>query len=482
MTITHNSGNAQKKLRVVLWTTGKVASEAAKTILERPNLELVGAYAFSSEKSGVDVGELIGLASKLGITATDNLEELIALEPDCVAYMPLHPDVSQMEKLLNAGINIATTASFMTGFAYGEQDKQRLEAAAQAGNASLFGSGINPGWVDNLTATASGLCKEVNQVRILESFNIGLWAADANQNELGWGRPAGDPGHAEAIEKATLAFGDAVETIAAMFHFALDDVRCEVSFAHAAEDLDVPGRDVKKGTVAGIMAKWLGIANGLPVIDATVQWSVGDELSPPWDIAMAYLIDVEGTPNINMRVEVLPDLTLPEEELMTIGFMFPANPVVNAIPAVVAARPGIVTYADLQPVTSALVPKPVQARPPKLKEEEPDFVPANAHSAHSGSIDGTWQVVIKAPTGNQETELLIQEEGGQISGIQRGQGTDSPILDAQRQGNHIQWVNQVTKPFKLKVKFNGVIEGNVMTGKCKAGIMGSYPFTATKKI
>ena len=480
MTNIHGNDNMKDKLRVVLWTTGKVASEAAKAILERPNLELVGAYAFSSEKSGKDVGDLIGITNTLGIKATGNIDELIALKPDCVAYMPLHPDVTHMERLLEAGINIATSASFMTGFAYGEEDKQRLQAAAQAGQASLFGSGINPGWVDNLTATACGLCKEVNQVRILESFNIGLWAGDANQNELVWGRPAGDPGHAEAIEKATQAFGDAVETIAAMFHFPLDDVRCEVSFAHATEDLDVPGRDVKQGTVAGIMAKWLGIANGLPVIDATVQWSVGDELSPPWDIAMAYLIDVEGTPNINMRVEVLPDLTLPEEELMTIGFMFPANPVVNAIPAVVAARPGIVTYADLQPVTSKMVPKPVPTRPPRLKVEEPELLPARTETS-LGSIAGTWQVVIKAPTGNQETELLIEQEGDKIFGVQRGQGTESPILDAQLQGNQIHWVNQVTKPFKLKVKFNGVIEGNVMTGKCKAGIMGSYPFTASKQ-
>ena len=77
--------------------------------------------------------------------------------------------------------------------------------------------------------------------------------------------------------------------------------------------------------------------------------------------------------------------------------------------------------------------------------------------------------------------MLVQQEGGQIFGIQRGQGTESPILDAKLQGNQFQWVNQVTKPFKLKVKFNGIIEGNVMTGKCKAGIMGTYPFSAVKQ-
>ncbi|WP_290579839.1 hypothetical protein [Ketobacter sp.] len=471
----------EKPFRVVQWTTGKVASEAAKTILERPELELVGAYAFSEEKHGQDLGDLLKLGRKLNITATHNIDELIALKPDCVAYMPLHPNIEHMETLLRAGINIATTASFMTGYAYGDADRARLEAAAQAGQASLFGSGINPGWVDNLTAAAAGLCKEVNQIRILESFNIGLWAGDANQDGLGWGRPANDPGHADAIRQATLPFGDAVETIAAMFDFPLDEVRCDVSFAHASEDLDVPGRTVKAGTVAGIMAKWLGIADDMTVIDATVQWSVGDELDPPWDIAMAYLIEVEGTPQINLRVEVLPDLTLPEEELMTIGFMFPANPVVNAIPAVVMAPAGIVTYADLKPITSRMVPKPIPPREPRLKVDDPEPAMAVAPSSSGNSVEGTWHVTIKAPTGNQETQLVIQQEGDTIVGVQKGQSMDSPIHDAALNGNQIQWINHVSKPFKLKVKFNGTVDGNRMTGKCKAGIMGTYPFTAIRQ-
>ncbi len=474
--------STERPLRVVQWTTGKVAREAIKVILDRPNLELVGVYAYSKEKAGQDVGDLAKLGRKLGIKATNDIDALIALKPDCVVHMPLHPEVEDMARLLRAGINIATTASFMTGWGYGEEARRKLEEAAQSGKASLFGSGINPGWIDNLTAAASSLCREVNQVRIVESFNIGLWAGDANQDALGWGRPAGDPTHAKDVEKTTLPFGDAVETIAALFKFKLDDVRCEVEFAHATQDLDVPGRTVKKGTVAGIMAKWLGISAGLPVIEATVQWSVGDDITPAWEVAMAYLVEIDGTPQIKMRVEVLPeDLTLPIEELMTIGFMFPALPVVNAIPAVVAARPGIVTYADLPPMTSVLRPKALKKQPPTPVIEAPaPLTPQRESASGPVSVEGKWNVTVKGPTGPQVTELLIERLDGKLGGVQTGQGMSSPITDVTLEGNKIRWLNHVTKPMKLKVEFSGVIEGATMTGKCKAGFMGSYPFTATK--
>jgi 2,4-diaminopentanoate dehydrogenase len=471
-----------RRLRVVQWTTGKVARESLKTILERPGLELVGVYAWSKEKAGQDAGDLAKIGRKLGIKATSDIDEIIAMKPDCVVYMPLHPDVEQMARLLRAGVNIATSASFMTGRGFGEEARRKLEDAAQAGKASLFGSGINPGWVDNLTATAAGLCREVNLIRIVESFNIGLWAADANQDVLGWGRPAGDPGHARDVEKATLPFGDAVEAIARMFHFELDEVRCEVEFAHATRDAEVPGRTVKKGTVAGIMSKWLGISGGHPVMELIVQWTVAEEIDPPWEIAMAYLIEVNGTPQIKLRAEVLPeDMTLPMEELMTIGFMFPALPVVNAIPGVVAARPGIVTYADLKPVTSVFRPRAQKKYAPPLVEATPKPVAKTAApDAGSIGIEGKWNIVVKGPTGPQATELVIERKDGQLGGAQSGQGMSSPISDVSVDGNAISWVNHVTKPMKLKVTFTGTFDGATMTGKCKAGFLGSYPFTGTR--
>jgi hypothetical protein len=347
-----------RPLRVVQWTTGNVARQAAKAVLGRSDLQLIGVYAHSDEKVGKDVGELVNLGRVVGVAATNDIDALIALKPDCVLYMPLHPDVEQLTQLLRSGINVLSTASFITGRAYGEQARKQLDDAARAGGVSLFGSGVNPGYADYLTAVASGPSRDVRYVRVLESFNIGLWAGDANQDELGWGRPAGDAGHAEDIIKATAPFGDAVESMAELFGVTLDGIRCDVDFAHALTDVDsIPRRTVKSGTVAGIESKWIGSVSGTDVIEACVRWTVAPDIEPEWDIAMAYQIEVRGYPQVNVRVEVLPaDMdSMSLDDMMAIGSVITAMPVVNAIPAVVAARPGIVTYADLPPQASRLV-------------------------------------------------------------------------------------------------------------------------------
>jgi 2,4-diaminopentanoate dehydrogenase len=202
-------------------------------------------------------------------------------------------------------------------------------------------------------------CREVHHLRITESFNIGLWASDSNQDDLGWGRPAGDPGHAEAVRQATAVFGDAVESMAHQLGMTLDDIRCEVQFAHATADAEVPGRNVPKGSVAGIDVCWIGGADGHDLVEAQVRWAVSADLDPDWDVAMAYLIEVRGDPQISLRVDVLPaDLAnFRLEDVSAMGASITAMPVVNAIPSVVAARPGIVTYCDLPTIASRLRPK-----------------------------------------------------------------------------------------------------------------------------
>jgi 2,4-diaminopentanoate dehydrogenase len=350
--------SSDSPIRVVQWTTGNVARQAVASIVERPDLELVGVYAYSKDKAGRDIGELAGLGKTVGVLATDDIDAIVALAPDCVLYMPLHPDVDHLTRLLRAGINVLTTASFLTGRAYGDAARAALDEAAKAGNASLFGSGINPGWADQLAVVASAVCRSVDHVTVFESFDIGMWAGDANQDELGWGRPAGDPGHADDVVKATAPFGDAVEAMAELLGAAIDDIRCDVEFAHATKDLDIPGRQVAAGTVAGLDVRWIGSRGGTDIVEAHIRWTVTGELDPAWEVAMAYAIEVRGYPQVNLRVEVLPQdmASMSLEEMLAIGSVITAMPVVNAIPAVVAARPGIVTYADLTTQSSRHLP------------------------------------------------------------------------------------------------------------------------------
>ena len=363
------------RIRLVQWTTGNISRAAVKAVLERPDLELVGVFAYSADKVGKDVSELCDLDGPLGVQATNDIDAIIALKPDCVIYMPLHPDMDHLERLLRAGINVATTAHFMTGRAYGEEARQRLQAAALDGGVSLFGSGINPGYVQQLAAVASNICRTASYVSILESFDIGPWAGDANQDELGWGRAAGDPGHAADIEKATIPFGDTCEALAGMLGLRVDDVRCDVEFAHSVKNLDIPGRDVQAGTVAGIWARWIGSVGGLDVVETAVRWTITPDIEPLWDIAMAYQIEVRGYPNVTLRAEVLPEFgSMSMDEMVGMGSVITAMPVVNALPAIVAARPGIVGYQDLSSVATRLVPaEPTAPAVPAPAPRHPHF-------------------------------------------------------------------------------------------------------------
>lgn len=96
------------------------------------------------------------------------------------------------------------------------------------------------------------------------------------------------------------------------------------------------------------------------------------------------------------------------------------------------------------------------------------------------SVEGTWNVTIKGPTGPEKTTLVLESKEGVLSGTQSGKGTTTEIVDARFDGTNLYWVNNITKPMKMKCEFNGVVDGDKLAGKMKAGFMGSFPFTAEK--
>src|SRR5690349_20828358 len=97
--------------RVVQWTTGNVGRQSVQAVVSHPDLELVGCYAWSDDKVGRDVGELCGLAPT-GVVATNDVESLLASKPDCVVYNPMWADADEMVRILEAGVNIVSTAAF----------------------------------------------------------------------------------------------------------------------------------------------------------------------------------------------------------------------------------------------------------------------------------------------------------------------------------------------------------------------------------
>ena len=107
---------------------------------------------------------------------------------------------------------------------------------------------------------------------------------------------------------------------------------------------------------------------------------------------------------------------------------------------------------------------------------------SEAASRAPASVEGQWTVTVKSPTGPMDSSLVLQKNNGALGGIQSGQGSQDVIdeITYNHTTGEIEWINQIKKPVKLKLQFKGVVAGNTMTGKVKAGFMGSFGFTAVK--
>jgi hypothetical protein len=343
--------------RVVQWTTGNVGKSSVAAIAGNPTLELVGCYAWSPDKAGRDVGELAGI-EPLGVTATNDVDALLARKPDVVVYNPMWINVDELVRILEAGINVVATASFITGHNQGD-GRDKLADACRRGGSTMFGSGISPGYVNQLAVVAAGICDRVDKITVNEAADTTFYDSPETEKPVGFGLPIDHPDLQSMTRKGTGVFAEAVRMIGDALGIELDEVRCDAEYAKTTEDLDLGSWTIPAGCVAGVFISWKGIVGGVTRVELTLRWRKGQTLEPDWQIDQdGWVIEVAGRPTVNMKVGFLPPpyfeaTTL--EEFMVLGHIMTAMPAINAIPAVVTAPPGIATYNDLP----LIVPKGV---------------------------------------------------------------------------------------------------------------------------
>lgn len=337
------------KYRVVQWTTGNVGKSSLQSIVANSQFELVGCYAWSPEKAGRDAGELVGI-DPTGVMATNDVDALLALKPDCVVYNPMWIDVDELVRILSAGVNVVTTASFITGHNLGD-GRERVEQACRQGGSTMFGSGVSPGFAELLAIVSAMVCNRVDKVTVDEAADTTFYDSPDTERPVGFGQPIDNPELAQMAEKGTAIFGEAVRLVADALGVELDEIRCVPQFAQTTADLEMASWTIPAGCVAGVYISWQGIVSGRTVIDLNVRWRKGQTLEPDWKIDQdGWVIQIDGQPTVTTKVGFLPPpyfqaTTL--AEFMALGHIMTAMPAINAIPAVVAAAPGIVTYADL---------------------------------------------------------------------------------------------------------------------------------------
>ena len=193
-----------------------------------------------------------------------------------------------------------------------------------------------------------------------EAADTTFYDSPETERPAGFARPIDDPALPEMARQGTAVFGEAVALVADALGVDLDEIVCETEFAQTTEDLVMASWTIPAGHVAGVAASWQGRVGGRTVVELSVRWKKGTTLDPDWTIEEGHTIEIAGRPTVRTTLSYLPPpdfaaTTL--EEFMVLGLIITAMPAVNAVPLVVAAPPGIVTYNDLPlPPPRGLVP------------------------------------------------------------------------------------------------------------------------------
>lgn len=355
-----------KKYRVVHWGTGATGRFALRAILERTDFELVGHYVFNPQKAGTDSGELIGLPP-VGVKATHDLDALIALKPDVVTYfgngIGRSVDVSRdMARFLEAGINVVTTsvAELISRESTSAEVLAIIDSACEKGGASIFSSGIDPGFATTqLAVTAQSAMHRVDTLRLQEFCDYGIYPDETTLREFfGFGKPLDAQTPVARGELLRNLWTGTVQENARMLGIQLDKLRTTHRTSPARNNYDTAIGRIEEGTTSAMWFQLIGVAQGRDrVILEHVNWIDRGDVPVDWPTppgfrggksACAYRLVVEGDPSFDIELQMKGDYE---------GLFITALHAVNAIPLVCDSPPGIVNQVQIRPYGSGPLKK-----------------------------------------------------------------------------------------------------------------------------
>jgi hypothetical protein len=341
------------RYRVVVWSTGGVGALAIAAITHRPDLELAGVWVHDPAKVGRDAGELTGIAP-VGVRATSDAAALIALAPDCICYAASGESrpaaaVDDFCRMLTAGIDVVTTS--VPGLLYppgfDADAVARIETACRAGGASLYVSGIEPGFAgDHLVLTLATLSDRIRSVRTQEIFGYEHYPVAFTMFEVfGFGKPIEHRCLMELPGVQASAWGPPVRMVADELGVELGEIRETYEKRVTDRRLDVAAGTIAAGTVGAVRFETTGVVDGRDAIVIEHVNRMAPDLAPEWPTAErdgTYRIVFDGEPSLSCELQIGS-----AESFSHDGMVATTMRVVNAIPYVCAAAPGIVTSTSL---------------------------------------------------------------------------------------------------------------------------------------
>jgi hypothetical protein len=339
-------------LRVVQWATGNIGTYALRGVIQHPGYELAGLYVHSDAKEGRDAGELCGLGP-VGVAATRDIDEIVALGADCVLYMPAACDFDEVCRLLASGTNVVTTrGEFHRAESLDAAVRTQVEDACKQGGTSIHSTGSSPGFISEaLPLALASIQRRLDRLTIDEFADVSKRdSPDLLFNVMGFGKSP-DRFDQRRWRHGAAAFGPSLSLIAEAFSVPLDSVESSGEVAVATRPIEIAAGTIEAGTVAAQRMVVTGLRAGRPLLEFRANWYCSTELDPPWDLrATGWRLQVDG--DAPMDIEIA--FPIPWERMAETTPAYTANRAVNAVPMVCAASPGIRSTLDLPHIVPTL--------------------------------------------------------------------------------------------------------------------------------
>ena len=265
----------------------------------------------------------VGLDSDLqkgtvtGVKAVGDLDTVLATKPDCVVYCAMGdtrlPDaMADVMRILAAGINVVGSSPGLLQYPWGvlpEKYIARVEDAARQGNSSIFISGVDPGFANDLIPFAlAGTCQRIEQVRCMEIHDYASYSGVEVMNYMGFAQPLDEIPMLLQPGVLSIAWGAAIRQLAAGLGIEVDEITESYQREPAPEDFDIAVGRVAKGTMAAVQFEIRGMVDGHPAIVVEHITRLREDLRPDWPQPASgggsYRVEITGEPSY--AVDIVP--------------------------------------------------------------------------------------------------------------------------------------------------------------------------------
>ncbi|WP_319454528.1 MULTISPECIES: dihydrodipicolinate synthase [unclassified Mycobacterium] len=336
-------------LRVIQWATGPVGAAQLREVIDSPGLGLVGVFAYSPDKIGVDAGTLVHRGAT-GVTVTGEKSEILSIPADLVLHAASKAyggdNTDDIVALLESGKSVITTTSYNHLPTYGSAALARISQACLDAGVRFHAAGEHPGFIfERLATSITVLSQRIDRITVQEFVDCsGVSQRRMLVDLMGMGkRPEEITVDSPMFRAVSIQYEQALEAAADVLGLHIDSIEPTIETATHTADVTVACATLPTGTVVGQRLTWTAYRRGSAVLVAEEFWSTSREIAqwqvPDGDEFLVRVL-VDGSPSLRLV------LTIGNEPLAELdssaGQLAVAMTAVNAIPDVMAAPPGVV--------------------------------------------------------------------------------------------------------------------------------------------